>query len=55
MVILMVIIILEGARGRDRFGRGQNRPQCQMCVGTGHVALNCYYKFDHNFQGQSFS
>ena len=43
-------------RGRGgRFGRGggNGKPQCQVCGKFGHIALKCYYRFNHDFLGPS--
>ena len=42
-------------RNRGRGGRwnGNNRPICQVCGKTGHVAMNCYHRFDRNFQSNN--
>ena len=41
-------------RGHSRGGRSQlnndNRPQCRLFRKVGHVVLQCYHKFDQNFQ-----
>ncbi|KAL5826533.1 hypothetical protein ACOSQ3_018381 [Xanthoceras sorbifolium] len=37
-------------RGRGRFG---SRMVCQLCEKPGHIAANCYHRFDHSFQGVS--
>ncbi|XP_073058680.1 uncharacterized protein [Primulina eburnea] len=46
-------------RGRGRFFRGgrknwnnNNRPTCQICGHSGHVAEKCYYRFDKDFVPQ---
>ena len=46
-------------RGRGNRGRGgpppnyssNTRPQCQVCGKNGHTAIQCYYRFDHAYQG----
>lgn len=42
-----------GRRGRGRFGRGgrwnQGRPQCQVCGKMGHLAWNCYQRFNQDY------
>ncbi|KAF7807392.1 Retrovirus-related Pol polyprotein from transposon TNT 1-94 [Senna tora] len=45
-----------GFRGRGRNGRGGrgnsyggNRPQCQVCSKVGHMAWQCYHRFDPQF------
>ena len=43
----------RGGRGRGRGGRGNFRPICQICSKTGHLASNCYFRFDHNFVSSS--
>lgn len=43
-----------GSRGgRGRFGRGNNRPTCQICGKIGHIALNCYFLFDQSYCGSA--
>jgi hypothetical protein len=32
----------------DQFG-GQNRPCCQVCYKVGHIADNCWYRYDEEF------
>ncbi|KAF7805093.1 Retrovirus-related Pol polyprotein from transposon TNT 1-94 [Senna tora] len=44
----------RGGRGRNgRGGRGNtsggSRPQCQVCSKVGHMAWQCYYRFDQQF------
>lgn len=36
-------------RGRGRIGA--RSVTCQLCNWTGHVVSQCYYRFDHDFQG----
>ena len=40
-------------RGRGRSSWNNNKPQCQLCGKFGHVALQCYYRFDQSFFGPS--
>ena len=49
-------------RGRGRNGRGRgrgwnssNRPQCQLCGKLGHLAPQCWHRFDQAFSGVSQS
>ncbi|XP_031266558.1 uncharacterized protein LOC116124947 [Pistacia vera] len=42
----------SGGRGRG-IGAGRNRLICQVCGKTGHLALNCYHRFDTNFTGEN--
>ncbi|KAK6128498.1 hypothetical protein DH2020_037756 [Rehmannia glutinosa] len=48
---------VQFSRGRGRGGRNfgfrnnSNRPKCQLCWKTGHVALKCYKRFDISFTG----
>lgn len=39
--------------GRGRFGKGNNRPTCQVCGKLGHIALNFYFWFDQSYCGSS--
>ncbi|XP_031282138.1 uncharacterized protein LOC116140680 [Pistacia vera] len=43
-------------RGRGR-GRGYFKPKliCQVCGKIGHSALQCYYRFDQDFQGFNYN
>ena len=43
----------RGGRARGRGGRGNFRPICQICSKQGHLASNCYFRFDHNFVSSS--
>ena len=37
--------------GRGSCGRGNGlRPTCQVCGRQGHIAINCYHRFDRAFQ-----
>lgn len=45
--------------GRGRYGRGRarspppaNRPTCQVCNKAGHIALNCWYRYDEFYTPQ---
>lgn len=46
--------------GNQAFGRGHGHSNrnggcsvtCQLCNKPGHVVMNCFYRFDHNFQGK---
>lgn len=38
----------RGGRGRGRFGNN-NRPQCQVCGKVGHMARQCYHRFNPQF------
>ena len=48
-------------RGRGRSSQNghfshstsSNQPVCQICGRIGHLALKCYNRFDHSFQGDS--
>ena len=45
-----------GNRGRHRgggrsFGRGNQRVYCQLCGKPGHVVLQCYRRFDQQYNG----
>ncbi|KAK2652973.1 hypothetical protein Ddye_012829 [Dipteronia dyeriana] len=44
-------------RGRGRGDRGKwnngNKLFCQLCSKQGHSALQCYKRFDHNWQGNN--
>lgn len=47
-------------RGRSPRGRGRgcarndsNRPTCQVCNRVGHIALDCWYKFDEGYVYQA--
>ena len=46
----------SGGRGMSRpyfqnfGGNYMNKPHCQVCGKFGHIALNCYHQFDHNYQ-----
>ncbi|KAK6164044.1 hypothetical protein DH2020_000908 [Rehmannia glutinosa] len=48
-------------RGRGRGGRNgpfrniNNKPKCQLCWKTGHVALKCYKRFDVNFTSPDYA
>lgn len=37
------------SRGRGRFGNASNRPQCQVCGKAGHMAWQCFHRFNHQF------
>jgi hypothetical protein len=37
-------------RGRSHFSPASNRPVCQVCNKPGHVALQCYHRFDNTYQ-----
>lgn len=41
----------RGGRFRGRGGRSQGKPTCQLCKRSGHVALNCFYRFNRNYNG----
>ena len=38
-----------GRGGRGHGGRSQFHPVCQIYNKIGHLASNCYYRFDYNF------
>ena len=38
--------------GRSGFGRGRgrsDRPICQFCLKVGHLALDCWHRFDRQY------
>jgi hypothetical protein len=37
-------------RGRSNFPIASNCPVCQVCHKPGHVALQCYHRFDNTYQ-----
>ena len=37
-------------RGRHNYSQSSNRPFCQVCQKPGHVALQCYHRFDNTYQ-----
>ena len=37
-------------RGRSHYPTASNRLVCQVCHKPGHVALQCYHKFDNTYQ-----
>lgn len=39
----------NNGRGRGNGGNGGQRPRCQVCNVTGHVAMDCWYRFDQDF------
>ncbi|KAK6139489.1 hypothetical protein DH2020_026774 [Rehmannia glutinosa] len=46
----------RGRRGRNGpFRNNTNKPKCQLCWKTGHVALKCYKRFDVNFAGPDYA
>ncbi|KAK6151173.1 hypothetical protein DH2020_016105 [Rehmannia glutinosa] len=45
-----------GRGGRNGpFRNNNNKPKCQLCWKTGHVALKCYKRFDVNFTGPDYA
>ena len=36
-------------RGRSNFSNTSNRPVCQVCHKIGHVALQCYHRFNNSY------
>jgi hypothetical protein len=42
-------------RGRHNYSQSSNRPFCQICQKPGHVALQCYQRFDNMYQYDSSS
>ena len=47
-----------GYRGRNRGRNGgrwnnNSRPVCQVCGKVGHIAMNCYHRFDRNYQNNT--
>lgn len=43
-------------RGRHKWSSGNNaRPQCQVCGKNGHIALDCWHRFDQEYQSSSNS
>ena len=40
-------------RGRQNFSYSSNRPVCQVCQKPGHVALQCYHRFDNTYTYES--
>jgi hypothetical protein len=36
-------------RGRPNFSNASNRPMCQVCHKIGHVALQCYHRFNNSY------
>jgi hypothetical protein len=43
------------SRGRGRQNFSFNRPVCQVCQKVGHVALQCYHRFDNSYTIESTS
>nr|KYP75308.1 hypothetical protein KK1_008029 [Cajanus cajan] len=41
----------RGGRGRGRLSR--DKPTCQVCEKIGHIAVQCFYRFDKSYMGQS--
>ncbi|BAF03797.1 Os01g0123000 [Oryza sativa Japonica Group] len=39
----------NGGRGNNGGGRGDNRPTCQVCNKRGHVASDCWHRFDETY------
>uniref|UniRef100_A0A2N9F0Q1 Uncharacterized protein n=1 Tax=Fagus sylvatica TaxID=28930 RepID=A0A2N9F0Q1_FAGSY len=37
-------------RGRSNYSHSSNRPFCQVCNKPGHIALQCYHRFDNTYQ-----
>ena len=37
-------------RGQSHYPTTSNRPVCQVCHKPGHVALQCYHRFDNTYQ-----
>ena len=44
----------RGGRGKGSGGRNST-VQCQVCSKVGHSALNCWHRFNQNFQPPSYS
>ena len=40
-------------RGRQNYSYSSNRPVCQVCQKPGHVALQCYHRFDNTYTYES--
>ena len=40
-------------RGRQTYSYHSNRPICQVCQKPGHVALQCYHRFDNSYTLES--
>ncbi|KAF7845535.1 Retrovirus-related Pol polyprotein from transposon TNT 1-94 [Senna tora] len=40
-------------RGRNRGGRQGNRTMCQVFGRLGHIAINCYNRFDQNYTAET--
>ena len=48
----------RGGRGRGRSNRGYwsgggSKPVCQVCGRIGHVALDCFYRYDDSYRSQT--
>lgn len=47
----------NGRGGKSNQGRGRGQklaPRCQLCFKTGHRVINCYERFNRNFQQPNF-
>ena len=45
----------NGGRSGGRGGRSSNRPMCQVCGKTDHIALDCWHRFDQQFNSLGLS
>lgn len=47
LVVIEVVVVLEEEGSRN------SKPMCQVCNKTRHISLNCFYKFNKEFEANT--
>ncbi|XP_073066079.1 uncharacterized protein [Primulina eburnea] len=50
--LLVDVAVAVSLEVEEKNGNNNNRPTCQICGYSGHVAEKCYYRFDKDFVPQ---
>jgi len=43
----------RGSKFRGGIGRGRSKPICHVCNKIGHIAVNCFYRYDKSYIGSN--